>query len=716
MALNLPTVLQRFSADASGFQNAANQIKSQSDQIGASLRTVGANMTKFVTLPLVAGAGIGLKAFGDWEKTAAITDQLIETTGGAAGVTGQHIRDLGSEMQRLTGVSDETVAATANMILSFKNIRNQGDGLNAVFDRTVKASQDIATVMQTDIRSAAMQLAKAVEDPARGMTMLRRAGVTFTEEQENVIKAMVESGKLLDAQKFLLDAVEGQVGGTAAAVGKTLPAALERMKNSFMDAMERIGAALAPFVKAVLGFFSGLFGVLSKLPGPIVAVGVAFGALVAAAGPLLWIIGTLQAKWALMATTTIPQLALSMLRLTGVHWTQAAAAMGGSVATNTMSGSLKMLAISARLAGQAILAQLRALMFGTPVTAAITVVLMALTAAIAVVVSAFRWAAQNVEPFKQQLQRLREIWNTHVLPVFKMIVKVISTAAVPILNKLKDVVTRVFTSIAEWLERNQDNIKRWATAAVSALLLTVRFIKDVVAPVIITAIGGIITIFVDAIQIMWNFVKAAKHVGEIIGKALAGDFEGAGKAASSLVQDLEDIASAAKSAVIDVPRKALEAQANAAAEIAAFTSGAAVDEVRKEVEMQIDRAIKDAEKKAEAPAPEGDGAEVAVDEDALKEVEAPPIPPVEIPELEMPDLSIAGAAPLDKIDAASGKFDVAGDKMNTAADAMNDAADTMARVAISRAGQVRIEDGRIVREGPEAIRAWFREIARAATR
>lgn len=726
----LPTLVQRIVADTSPFAAGMNAAQSQSVRFGQSMAKVGAAMSKYVTAPLVGIAALSVKAFAEAEKQALITEQLIKTTGASAGVTAGHVADLTKDLQKLTGVSDETAAAAANIILTFKSVRNVGAGADAIFDRTLRAARDVSIVMGTDMASAATQLAKAVEDPVRGMTALRRAGVTFTKDQEGVIKSMVETGNLLGAQRYLLDAVEGQLGGVGQAYGRSLAGQIERAKNVLDDFMERIGQALAPMLRVVVGGFAQFFNIMGALPGPVIAAGVAIGALVAAAGPLMWITGKLVTSYQLFTTQTLPALSAGFIRLSGGHSIAAVAARAHTASQTGLIASLRATALAARMAGTAIVTQIRAVFSAHPVMLAITAVFVALTAAIAIVVAAFRWAAANVKPFQDQLARLREIWNTHVLPVFRMIVKVISTAVVPIFRRLGDWVTRIFTRIADWLERNQEKIKLWATNAVTALLLTVKFFKDVFGPVIAAAVVNVITVFVDLIQIMWNTMAVLKNIGEAIGKLLTGDFEGAADAAGRVVDNLGEIASAAKSATVDTLRRSMEASAQSAEALAGFLNGDEVEATQKEVAMEIDRAIKEAKDKtgqAEAPSPEeAESDEPKIDESSLAAIEAPMAAGVET------GIS-AGASTLAEAiaDAQAGQpitVDVAPDSvlgrgtfgpdtsLSQAADKLDSAATKLEAVAKAQGGRSVVMNGVVFREPPEAVLEWFHEVENAATR
>ena len=70
------------------------------------------------------------------------------------------------------------------------------------------------------------------------MTALNKAGVTFSQDQQDTIKALVETGDLLGAQKIILAEVESQVGGTAEAQktsAKELSVAWGNLKEELGD-------------------------------------------------------------------------------------------------------------------------------------------------------------------------------------------------------------------------------------------------------------------------------------------------------------------------------------------------------------------------------------------------------------------------------------------------------------------------------------------------
>jgi hypothetical protein len=126
-----------------------------------------------------------------------------------------------------------------------------------------------------------VQLGKALEDPIKGITALARSGVTFTEQEKEKIKVLVESGELLEAQNMVLGAIEKQVGGTAAASASSF----DKIKLALDGVADAIGTGILPLIETLtpkLQAFSAWAAENSKLLSTVViVVGSLTGALYA---------------------------------------------------------------------------------------------------------------------------------------------------------------------------------------------------------------------------------------------------------------------------------------------------------------------------------------------------------------------------------------------------------------------------------------------------
>lgn len=248
--------------DSKGITKAINDFKKLEGagaKTGYALRTFDkalsnglVNLGKFAAgVGVVAGA-IGYKlasAAYESQKVMKQTEAIIRSTGGAANVTAEQVGNLSEKLAMQIGVDDELIQKSANLLLTFKSIQNVAGANNAIFDRAVIAAQDLGNVFGS-ADAAAMQLGKALSDPEKGISALRRAGINFTESQKEQIRTLMESGQILEAQKLILAEVESQVGGTAAATAT----GFDRMRVAVGNVAEEFGALLIPYIEKFANF------------------------------------------------------------------------------------------------------------------------------------------------------------------------------------------------------------------------------------------------------------------------------------------------------------------------------------------------------------------------------------------------------------------------------------------------------------------------------
>ncbi|MDB5716454.1 MAG: 20, gp20, partial [Sphingomonadales bacterium] len=207
---------------------------------------------------VIAAAGIGSFLKGsidearEAQKVGAATEAILKATGGAAKLTAKQIGNLASSLSAKTAVDDEQIQAGANLLLTFKNVKREGKGLNDVFGRATAAGLDLAAAGFGSVEGNAKQLGKALNDPLKGISALAKAGVTFTDGQKDQIEGFVEANDLLSAQKIILGEVEKQVGGTAAATATSG----EKAAVAFGNLKEQVGTALLPVIDKVASFLS----------------------------------------------------------------------------------------------------------------------------------------------------------------------------------------------------------------------------------------------------------------------------------------------------------------------------------------------------------------------------------------------------------------------------------------------------------------------------
>lgn len=251
-------------------------------------RTVGRNMVKFgaIAAPLGLIAKSAVQAFQVQENALAQVRQGLESTAGQVGLTFQELQREASKLQEVSIFGDERILKDVTaQLLTFTNIAG------TAFTRTQQAALDLATRLDGDLKSASIQLGKALNDPVANLSALSRSGIQFSDVQTDLIKNLAETGRLAQAQSVILDELERQYGGSAAAAARTFGGSIDQVRNAWGDFMEGVGSGvatvLAPMIGALRGatkWFTGLSDGMKSAIGITLTVTAGVGALSAAIG------------------------------------------------------------------------------------------------------------------------------------------------------------------------------------------------------------------------------------------------------------------------------------------------------------------------------------------------------------------------------------------------------------------------------------------------
>lgn len=232
---------------ASGLKNASRNAMDFGDVVGKAMKfTAGAILAALGALLMF------LPNFIKMGEEARKSELRLGNIAKQMGLFGKNtdkvtksLSKYAEEISFATGVDDELVRSAQAIMLTFKELgKTADDGVGNAFDRATMAAVDLAAAGFGEVETNAKQLGKALQDPIKGLTALRKAGVTFTDGERKKIKALVESGKLLEAQSIILTAIETQVGGTAEATAS----ATDKMNAKWESVQEQLATVLLPAV------------------------------------------------------------------------------------------------------------------------------------------------------------------------------------------------------------------------------------------------------------------------------------------------------------------------------------------------------------------------------------------------------------------------------------------------------------------------------------
>lgn len=297
----------RVVGDAKGGNKALEQTETRVQKFERGLG-------KATKVAAIAGAGViafgkSLESAGEAAGTAnARVDQVLSNLGGFGAnhdKVVQRVVKNAEKMARASGIDPNEIKEGQALLGTFESIAQTADKVGGTFDRASQAAVDMSASGFGSVQSASQMLGKALEDPVRGATALRRVGVMLTKEQEEQVKAFTEAGDAAKAQEVVLNAVERQVGGVAEATAD----ASAQMAVSWQLTREEMGQKLAPTFEKVRAAGIKLAEFVSQHSDAVlIAVGV-IGALSAA---VLTINAAYKAYRAVMVVATAAQWALNI--------------------------------------------------------------------------------------------------------------------------------------------------------------------------------------------------------------------------------------------------------------------------------------------------------------------------------------------------------------------------------------------------------------------
>lgn len=258
-------LIVRIKGDSTGLEKTTKKAQGDISAMGAKTKGIA---SKIVTAFKGIGAAIGaafavksvvkfasesVKLYDVQAKAAQKVATAVKQTGMAAGFTAKELEGFASGLQSITTLGDEQILNDVTaQLLTFTNIAGEQ------FKRTQIAAMNVATVLDGDMKSASIQLGKALNDPVKNLSALSRAGIQFSKEQQTTINRLVETNQLAKAQTIILDELDKQYGGQAEAMAKVGLGPWKQITNTIGDMREELGKHLMPMINKVGIFVAGL--------------------------------------------------------------------------------------------------------------------------------------------------------------------------------------------------------------------------------------------------------------------------------------------------------------------------------------------------------------------------------------------------------------------------------------------------------------------------
>jgi hypothetical protein len=246
MATTVGSLYVMLAANTARFTSDMRQAKGAVVTFSTTVRTMGAGLRAI--FPALGGIAAVTALIGGLKKSVSLARAqvleenkltgILKATGFAAGYSVKQLREYAGELQNITNYGDEATLSAMGILATFRSIKGQ------TFKDATAIIQDMATALGTDLKSAALQVGKALQDPTTGMTALRRSGISFTAEQIEMVKAMQKVGNLAGAQGVIMEELRNEVEGTARAAADPLT----QLGNTLGEVGKTIGLGLLPYL------------------------------------------------------------------------------------------------------------------------------------------------------------------------------------------------------------------------------------------------------------------------------------------------------------------------------------------------------------------------------------------------------------------------------------------------------------------------------------
>jgi hypothetical protein len=233
VTVNFAAETAKFTAELKKVRSDISSLEFQVGKISKSFSSFGDGLKRvFVAAGVVAGIRAIVAATTESEAAVAQLDTALKNASSSVRLSSAQLQNFAQNMARTTTFTDEAVIGVETALLAFRSLSG-GTILNAT-----KAVLDLSTRLGVDMTSAARLVGRALQEPDKGLTALRRTGVIFSQSQQAMIKSLVETGDKARAQELILAELEKRYGGAAAAARDTLGGSLKALSNTFGELFE----------------------------------------------------------------------------------------------------------------------------------------------------------------------------------------------------------------------------------------------------------------------------------------------------------------------------------------------------------------------------------------------------------------------------------------------------------------------------------------------
>lgn len=266
MNKKLASLIIKIAANGAEAEATLRTLEKKVGDFGKGMERIGSSLSKYVTAPLTALAGVSVAAANTQLQAEA---KLLNALRGREDIQ-QRLMEQASELQSRSTLGDETIinqqAFLAALGLTETQIR-----------QTIEAAVQLSYATGMELDGAVKNLAKTYSGLTGELGESIPALKQFTAEE---LKAGEAVAYINENYKGFAEAAASTGGGPVV-----------QLKNQLGDLAEQIGIVLLPTIQKLTEWLSDVTSWMQSISPEAMEVIVTIGAVVAAVGPLLAIVG-----------------------------------------------------------------------------------------------------------------------------------------------------------------------------------------------------------------------------------------------------------------------------------------------------------------------------------------------------------------------------------------------------------------------------------------
>ena len=202
-----------------------------------------------------------IEEFALAEKISMRLDAVWKNVGSTTGMTAKQMDAYAEALEKVTYISADSIKEAGILLAATESLTEDG------FERTLKASADLAAALGEDITSGAQILAKALLEPEAALSRLKNIGVSFTEAEKKQIKELAAANKEYEAQDIILSKIEEKYHDVAQAINDTPAGKLDNINDVLKDIRKNFGGQLLDVISPELDILYSKLLQISKWAG-----------------------------------------------------------------------------------------------------------------------------------------------------------------------------------------------------------------------------------------------------------------------------------------------------------------------------------------------------------------------------------------------------------------------------------------------------------------